>query len=571
MVTYTLSFHTTHNAGATLLADDRIVAAASEERFNRVKHYASLPYRSIQFCLSEADIEPQEIDRLVVPSDVVTWGVRTLLDWNQYNATNVSQGDQPLVKRVRKQVAEQLRRFKRETSVPDYARPVEFPESTELLTINHHEAHAASAYYTSGFEDSLVVTSDGLGDDISLTVWHGTDGELEEFYRVGKEGSLGWFYGVVTQALGWWVGNGEGKTMGLSSFGDAPAELIEELRELCPGYANGTLSDPSPIDYADEWHERDTYHFDFDETEFVSDLLARYDRADIADATQQLLEEQLIELVDHWLDEVDTRNVALAGGVFLNVAVNRELLSDLDIDGFHAFPAAGDAGLPVGAALGAVHGIDEVDGVGSLEHPNLGPGFTDSEIEATLSGRKLDFHRPSSITDAVAERLLDGSMVAWFQGRMEYGPRALGNRSILVDPRLEDGKDRVNAEVKFRESWRPFAPSVLVDAAEEYFVDPYPDPFMITSFEVRSEKRDEIPAVTHVDGTSRPQFVKPDGPARYYDLIETFNSKGGVPLVLNTSFNLSGDPIVCSVDDAIETFYNCGLDAMAIGPYLLEK
>lgn len=571
MSTYTLSFHTTHNAGAALLEEQTIVAAASEERFNRIKHYGYLPYNSIQYCLEEAGISPAQLDQIAIPSDVVPSDVKVLLGWDDYDTNPTAQGDQPFLKKLKKTVAERGRGFKNPTVIPDYARTVTFPDDSTLRTVNHHEAHAASAYYTSGQDEALVVTSDGLGDDIATTVWYGRDGEMEELLRVGKAGSLGWFYGIVTQALGWWVGNGEGKTMGLSSYGDASKVLVDELRTICPEYRDGQLTDPVDFDYPGGWRVKDTYHWDFAETSFVEELLERYEREDVADAAQQLLEEQVLNLVGYWLDETDTTNVALAGGVFLNVAVNRELLYTLDIENFHAFPAAGDDGLPVGAALSAYYADNPSEAPTHLTHPDLGPGFTDEEIKTVLDGRKLDYEQPDSITDAVADLLLDDNIVAWFQGHMEYGPRALGNRSILIDPQREDAMDRVNADIKFRASWRPFAPSILDRAIDEYLVDAYPDPFMITSYDVKPTKKGEIPAVTHVDGTTRPQVVREANIPKYYDLIDTFDRKGGVPLVLNTSFNLSGDPIVCSVEDAVGTFYSCGLDALAIGDYLLQK
>lgn len=571
MPKYILSFHTTHNSGAAILKDGKIIAAANEERFNRIKHYAYLPYESIHYCLEEAGIGPEEVDQIVVPSDSVTWGVKALLNWENYDSTSLSTGSQPFTKKLKKGAAERLREFKNPTSIPDYARKVVFPEDVDLRTVNHHEAHAASAYYTCGEDEALVVTSDGLGDDISLTVWHALDGNMDERLRVGKEGSLGWFYGVVTQALGWWIGDGEGKTMGLSSYGDASRDLVEELRKICPEYREGELVKPVDFDYAGEWRVKDTYHWNFEETKYVESLLEEYRREDVADAAQTLLEEQLLGLVGHWMGETGSKNLALSGGVFLNVAVNRELLYQLDVADFHAFPAAGDGGLPLGAASASHHhdntSAENVD----MRHPYLGPSYSDEEIRKALEQRKLDYEEPDSITDAVADLLLDGNIVAWFQGRMEYGPRALGHRTILIDPQLDDGMERVNAEIKFRDSWRPFAPSILERAIDDYMVDPIPDPFMITSFEVREEKRDEIPAVTHVDGTSRPHVVTWDNAPMYHDLIDTFDRKGGVPLLLNTSFNLSGDPIVCTPQDAMETFYNCGLDAIAMGDVLLTK
>jgi carbamoyltransferase len=571
MTTYTLAFHTTHNAGAALLQDGELLAAASEERFNRRKHYASLPYESIKFCLDEAGISPSEVDQIVIPSDVVTSGARLLLNWDSYDTENISQGSRPATKTAKKWLGEQVRYWKGDTSIPRYARSIEFPDDIPLRTINHHEAHAASAYYTCGNDDALVVTSDGLGDDVSLTVWHGKDGRLEELYRVGKEGSLGYFYGVVTQALGWWVGNGEGKTMGLSSYGDAPETLIDELRKYCPEFSEGKLEKPTPIGYPSVWRQHDTFHPNFDEVDEVELLLSDYDRADFAGAAQKLLEEQLLKLVRYWMEQTGTRNLALSGGVFLNVAVNRELIYALDPDDFHAFPAAGDDGLPAGAALAAHYVDNPNEKPQHLEHPDLGPDLPDEEIRRVLEERKLEYSKPDSITDAVADLLLDEQIVAWCQGRMEYGPRALGNRSILIDPQLDDGQERVNAEIKFRESWRPFAPSILERAIDEYMIDPFPDTFMISSYRICEGKQDEIPAVAHVDGTTRPQVVKPETTPKYHELIDTFDSKGGVPVVLNTSFNLSGSPIVCSVEDAVGTFYNCGLDALAIGDYLLQK
>jgi carbamoyltransferase len=570
MTAYILSFHATHNAGAALLHGGEIVAAASEERFNRRKHYAALPYESIRYCLDEADIEPADVDQIVIPSDVVTAGARLLLNWDGYDAENVSRGTRPMGKTSKKWLAERIRSWKHDSAMPSYARLVEFPPDITLRTVSHHESHAASAYYTCGHDDALVVTSDGLGDDISLTVWHGRDGQLHERYRVGKEGSLGYFYGVVTQALGWWVGDGEGKTMGLSSYGDAPSDLVAALRAYCPEFRDGRIERPTPIDYPSVWRQLDTFHPNFEEAAEVEALLADHDRADLADAAQRLLEEQLLDVVGHWLDETGAPNLAVAGGVFLNVAVNRKLLAAFDLDDFHAFPAAGDDGLPVGAALSAYH-ADHDEAPRHLEHPNLGSQLTDEEICRVLDGRKLEYRQSDSIAEAVADLLLDGQIVAWCQDRMEFGPRALGNRSILLDPQLEDGQERVNAEIKFRESWRPFAPSILERAIDEYLVDPFPDTFMITSYAVREEKQDEIPAVTHVDGTTRPQVVKATAAPKYHELIDTFDRRGGVPIVLNTSFNLSGEPIVRSAEDAVATFYNCGLDALAIGDYLLQK
>lgn len=565
-----LGISTTHDSGATLLQDGELLAAVNEERFNRTKHYGYLPFKSIEYCLETGNVTPSDLDAVAVPSEVLRTDARLLLDAD-VETTNVSQASLSLVKKLTRESVETLRRASsRNTEIPTYARTVEFPDGLEVALVNHHEAHAASAYYCCGHDEALVVTLDGLGDRLSGTVWHGHDGELENLRQWDRTGSLGWFYGIVTQALGWWIGNGEGKTMGLASYGESNSDVVRALQDILPEYDDGDLGDGYDFSRSSSWEVHDTHHWSFEEAEYVESLIDEYGREQVAAGAQSVLEEQVLNIVEPWLEHTGVDHLATAGGVFLNVRVNQRILEATDVDDYFIFPNAGDGGLPTGAALSTHRYLDPTFRPYELAHPYYGPDIT-NDVPEVLDGRLLSYSRPDEIIERCADFLADGKIVAWCQGRMEYGPRALGNRSILVDPTRDDSMDRVNRRVKFRDSWRPFAPSILEEAIDEYLVNPTYDPFMITSYEVREDKRDEIPAVTHVDGTTRPQVVRREVNGPYWRLIDAFADRTGTPVVLNTSFNLSGEPVVCTARNAIQTFYDSGLDALAIGEYLLTK
>lgn len=565
-----LGISTTHDAGATLLRDGELVAAVNEERFNRTKHYGYLPFESIQYCLEKGEISSEDLDVVAVPSEVLRTDARLLLDAD-VETTNISRSKFSLTRRLTRNLTETARQVsERNTKIPQYARQVTFPDGQEVHMVNHHQAHAASAYYTSGHESSLVVTLDGLGDRLSGTVWKAENGELEPLRQWGREGSLGWFYGIVTEALGWWIGNGEGKTMGLASYAEPEPEVKDALREFLPKYEDGELVSGYEFSRPSQWEINDTLHWSFDESEAVGEIVQEYGREKTAAAAQSLLEEEILHIVKPWVEKTDIRNLATAGGVFLNVQVNNRILREIDVEDYFIFPNAGDGGLPTGVALASNRVLQDSFERSRMEHPYYGPDIT-ADAASRLEERQLDYTTPQNIYETVAEMLAEGKLVAWSQGRMEYGPRALGNRSILADPTKADAMDRVNKRVKFRDSWRPFAPSMLAEAADEYLVNPTYDPFMITSFDVRPEKKDEIPAVTHVDRTTRPHMVRKENNEPYWKLLKAFEERTGTPVLLNTSYNLSGDPIVADVVDAIQTFYASGLDALVIGNYLLEK
>lgn len=569
-MTSILSFSTTHDSGASLIQDGTLVAAVNEERFNRTKHYGYLPFKSIEYCLHKANIEPADLDAIAVPSDVLRADARLLLNGDQHTK-NVSVASSPLRKRAALFAGENAKRLlQTNTNIPEYAKTVKIPDSIPIYCVNHHESHAATAYYCSGYDEAVVITLDGLGDRLSGTVWYANDGEMENMRQWGRAGSLGWFYGIVTQALGWWIGNGEGKTMGLASYTEPSREAMDALRSILPEYDDGELVSGYDFSRSNSWTVHDTQHWSFEEAEYVEGLIEQYGRKKIAASAQALLEEQILEIVQPWLERSDTSNLATAGGIFLNVQVNQRILEDISPEKHFIFPNAGDGGLPTGAALRSMRHLDSSFTGFEMTNAYWGPDIT-TNVTDKFDERHLSYEKPDDIVQRCVDLLVDGKIIAWCQGRMEYGPRALGNRSILIDPTKDDSMDRVNRRVKFRDSWRPFAPSIIEESVDDYLENPHYDPFMVTSTKVRNQKREEIPAVTHVDDTTRPQVVRKSVNERYWRLIKTFGDRTGTPVLLNTSFNLSGDPIVCTPEDAIQTFYTSGLDALAIGDYLLIK
>ncbi|HEX2208593.1 MAG TPA: carbamoyltransferase C-terminal domain-containing protein [Longimicrobium sp.] len=560
---YVLGVHLGHDAGAALIRDGVVLAAADEERFAGIKHYAGLPMHAAEFCLRQAGIRAGEVDCVAVASDTVVPEMEFLLGF----APKQPGGSV----RLRAATAVRRRLGLPAQHPPLYREPLGIRPDAEVRFVEHHLAHAASAYYTSGHTGkTLIITADGIGDRTSTAVWSAEDGRIRNLMRVGGEGSVGWFYGLVTEALGWWVGDGEWKTMGLAPYGDART-AAGALDAWIPRYRDGRLERGVNFGAPRFWRERGTYHWHFRDAAAVRAVVERVGRQNAAAEAQRLVEEEMGGFVEAWLRREGVRQGCFAGGVFLNVKLNQRVWEMGVLDRQHIFPAAGDSGLCVGAALLASHELAGT-GVGRLDSLYWGPAFPDEEIEEALRTRKLRYARhEDDLPERCAELLSRGAIVGWFQGRMEFGPRALGSRSILMDPRDARNKEIVNAAVKYREPFRPFCPSMLADALPAYCRDARPEPFMITSFRVREERAGEIPAVVHVDGTLRPQGVERETNPRYWRLIRRFEELTGVPVVMNTSFNVRGMPVVCTPADAVKCFFDTGLDYLAIGSFLLAK
>jgi carbamoyltransferase len=546
-----------HDTAAALVQDGVPVAFVEEERFNREKHTKAFPDRAIEFCLRQGGIRIDEVD-------VVVFAHRAGLDFRRGAADALKRLPQSW-KRLGVQGAVDLNLLRKQQA---FVRRYRY--RGRVVNVGHHEAHAASAFYASGFDEAAVLTLDRGGDFLSTTLGHGKDTRLDTLAEVRNPDSLGEVYTALTWFLGFHPNADEGKVMGLAPYGRD--QYVEEFRDLIRLTPDGLFT----VNL--EWF---AYHL---EGGWLSKrFLERYGpprvpesemtehHEDLAFAVQAITEEAGLRLANALHRLTGSSNLALAGGVALNSVMNARLLAETPFEHIFIQPAAGDAGNALGAALLTWHQVLGKPRRWRMEHAFLGPEPPETDFKEVLAARDLPFRE---VTDPAAEaaRLLAGSkIVGWFQGRAEVGPRALGARSILADPRRAEMKDIVNAQVKHREGFRPFAPAVLDDDGAEYFDGYYPNPFMLLVLPIRQDKREVIPAVTHVDGTGRLQSVMRDSNPAFYRLIEEFRNLTGVPVVLNTSYNLRGEPIVNLPEEALEDYLTTGMDALLLGPYLLEK
>jgi carbamoyltransferase len=575
-----LGIHIGHDSTAALVIDGEIVASVSEERFNRVKHYAELPLEAIAYCLEEGKIAFDDLDEVALTSawsqpeklmQVMNLKLETL------SQKDVEQRGDGLLERVIYLAREAYRSWRPGDNgeVPPlyFHRKWNSGRPVQGRRVEHHLAHAASAFYTSGLQEPTVVfTADGIGNRRSVCVWRASlPAQFELLYSEGGNGSLGWFYGLVTEGLGWWVGDGEGKTMGLAPYGN-PDKAAGVLNKYCPHYENGRLVRPHTFGQVGAWLDTGTFHWHFPEAQEIYDLVQKHGREHIAAEAQRVLEREMIPFVQHWLKQEGTRKACFAGGLMLNVKMNQRLWESGALDVQHIFSEAGDAGLAPGAALYANAVLGGKVRSEPIRDVYWGPQYSDEYIEDLLKERGLRYTKASDVATAAAERLATGKIVGWFQGRMEAGPRALGARSILMDTSKAENKDIINARVKFREGFRPFCPSMTSKAAAE-LLDPRArtERFMITSFDVQPSQRHRIPAVVHADGTARPQVVDEKVNPLFHRLLVEFGKRSGTECLLNTSFNIKGEPIVCNPREAIRCFFDTGLDSLVLGSYILDK
>lgn len=559
-----LGIHIGHDSSASLVIDGKIIADAAEERFTRIKHYSGLPINAIDYCLKIGNVSIDDIDFIAVPSKDPCPELNFLLDLH---------GEKIERKRGPGRILEFARRIMKSAIAkpPLYIKKFPIKDSTDIIHVEHHLAHAASAYYTSGSQEKqLIITMDGAGDGVSVGIWRGENGKITPLKKFPPSASLGWFYSNVTEALGWWHGDGEGKTMGLAPYGDY-SKVKGLLDPYYPKFSNGELIELHEWGIPYFWNEGGAYQWHFDESYEIKTLIDKYGREHIAAEAQRILEEQAMNIIFPWLGKMHTQNLCCAGGVFLNVKLNQRIWNSKKVKNHHIFPNAGDGGLALGAALYVYYKLSNKNEIDKIDNVYWGPKFNDDEIELGLRNRNLKYKYCENISERCAELLAEGKIIGWFQGRMESGPRALGNRSILMSPEKAENKNIINARVKFREAFRPFCPSIIEEVREEYLKDSRYEPFMITSFDANESNRHRIPAVLHVDGTVRPQTLRREVNPKYWNLIKKFGDITGIPVILNTSFNIKGEPIICSPIDAIRCFYGTGLDYLAIGNFLLSK
>jgi carbamoyltransferase len=560
-----LGVHIGHDSGASLIIDGKIIADVAEERFVRIKHFAGLPSHSIDYCLKTGKISIEDIDHLAIPAIQSSYSLGFLFDNLSFPNTCGVKFKKLIKMELEKRHVLPL------IKPPLYIKKFSLDKKIKIFNTEHHLAHAASAYYTCGsLEKQLIVTIDGTGDGYSICIWRGENGTITPLKKFSSVASIGWFYSNVTEALGWWHGDGEGKTMGLAPYGKS--ENVRGLLDpFYPKFKDGDLIEPHNFGRPYNFNENGSIQWHFDEAFEIKKLVDKYGPEDIAAEAQRVLEEQVINIVFPWLERENTKNLCCAGGVFLNVKLNQRIWYSGKVIHQHIFPNPGDSGLSLGAALYLYHQLSKIHQIQKISDLYWGPSFENNDIKNILINRNLKFEVIENISKKCAQLLADGNIIGWFQGKMESGPRALGSRSILMSPMSAKNKDIINARVKFREGFRPFCPSIIQEAKDDFLANSRPEEFMITSFDANSKNADKIPAVVHVDGTVRPQLVKRDANPKYYDLIKFFGEITSVPVLLNTSFNVKGEPIVCTPSDAIKCFYDTGLDCLAMGDFLVMK
>jgi carbamoyltransferase len=567
-------FHSYADPSAALVVDGHTVAFAEEERFLRNKHASGwFPSRAVRFVLRQAGLQLRDLDLITQAWNCPAYDSGEAAA--HYDRINARYPTAPADIAYQKKHLDSLSTASQTGIVHRHLRQIfgDVPLPS-LRFVPHHLAHAAMAVADSGFDDCLVLTIDGSGDWNTTVWWEHRGGQLTKLHEVNTPHSLGWFYSAITEYLGFQAYDGEYKVMGLAAYGQPDADIRARLNQLVWWDGDGGF-ETNPM-LLSRGPRRYSYYF----PDSLPELLGRPPRPEIEDIsdwhmsvafeTQQRLEEIVEEMTGHWVNRTGLKKLAIAGGVGLNIKMNSRLFRSGLIEDIFIHPLCSDTGVSIGGAMAAEY-QDGRRGSSRLASVSYGPEFTDEDIRRTLDACKLQYDCPEDFEQQVAALLAEGKVVGWFQGRMEGGPRALGNRSILGDPRHVETRDRVNAIIKFREPWRPFCPSMTATGAARYLKQYTYAPFMIIAFEATETARREIPAVVHVDGTARVQIAEESQNARYFHLINAFESLTGVPCLLNTSFNVKGEPIVCTPQDAIRTFSATGLDALAIGKFLLRK
>jgi len=550
-----------HDAACCLLRDGALVCAVEEERLSRVKHDPRLPWRAFRSCLEQGGITLPDVDCVAYYEDPTKKLARQIWMGLQPDSSPETRG------RIYGRLPASLGRVEREIREGlGYEGPIEI--------LDHHLAHAASSFYYSGFDEAAILTADGVGEWATTTFGRAGGSEIELFEEVLFPHSLGLLYSAITAYLGFEVNEGEYKVMGLAPYG-TPRYVEQMMALVAPGEEGQYRLNLEYFDFLGQermFSDRLVDLFGAPPRPPESELLPFHQ--DVARSLQLFLEEVLLDKVSFLHKRVGSRNLCMAGGVALNCVANGRILREGPFSNLFVQPAASDAGGCLGAAAVAhVRLTGERPRQGRLDHMYWGPVSSSQDVAdllAATSCQALDFRgRTEELIEATVDRLAEGKVVGWFQGRMEFGPRALGARSILADPRSPEMRDRINALVKMREGFRPFAPAVLAERAAAHFDLDHPSPFMLETCQVVSPL--DLPAITHVDGSARVQTVDPQASPRFAALLERFERRTGCPVLLNTSFNLRGEPIVCTPADAILCFVRSQIDVLVVEDFLLDR
>jgi carbamoyltransferase len=560
-------------AAAAIVQDGKILSAIAEERLCRMKLASGLPREAISLVLEQAGLTAADVDRVAVAQRASVYEPHPVpwQGWFDDDTSKTRAFDQlsatlaPLFGRfpLAWKAHHEIKRFRsreRVQQIPTVLR-TSYGIHAPVTFYDHHYAHATIAYYTSGFEDALVVTLDGGGDGLSGSVYEGRDGQLHKLTEVDSYNSLGNFYSYVTELCGFKAEKHEGKITGLAALGEPIyADVLRQFIRYQP---------PGQIRYTIPMYHRSALE------RIAARLPQGFDIANLAASVQLVLEEIGTSFIHYWLQQTGLRKIAVAGGVFANVKFNQRVHELEEVDAFFVHPAMDDSGLSVGGALAALAeepGRVPGDLRARLDNVYFGPSYGNGEIEKAIVAAGYHAQRMPAIQEAIAELLADGYVVARFTGRMEYGPRALGNRTILyqtTDPSVNDWLNENLARTEFM----PFAPATLIEHASHCYhgLDGAEDParFMTITFDCSPKMREQSPGVVHVDGTARPQLVDEDTSPDFHAILQAYYRLTGIPSLINTSFNLHGEPIVCTPEDALRSFQQGNLDYLAIGDWLV--
>jgi len=581
-----------HDAAAVLLRDGKIVAAAEEERFTRIKHDYGFPSQAIKFCLETGGIQGPDLDHVVFFEKPFRKLDRILMSvlqtypqsWKVFRESMITWMIDKLW--VGSTIESEL-------GIP----------KSKVLFCEHHLSHAASAYLCSPFDEAAILTVDGVGEWVTGTWGVGRGNEMRLHQKMEFPHSLGLLYSAFTAFLGFEVNEGEYKVMGMAPYGQP--RYVDKVWKLVKQNSDGSFA--LDMDYFSFHHSTEkTFNRRFVDLfgaprppkmqfytegtgfpKYFGDAPANYGEecrlnqfyADVAASIQRVTEELMLGMANKLYQQTGLKRLCIAGGVGLNSVANGRILRETPFEELYVQPAAGDGGGALGAALWAYHTLLGKPRNGCMDHAYWGRSYSAGEVSDFLREKNIPHQQidnDDALLDTVVERLMQGKVIGWFQGRFEWGPRALGNRSILADPRNPEMKDIVNSKIKFREPYRPFAPSVLAERTEKYFDFPdavrhHPARYMLYVVPVRPAEQSHLPAITHVDGTGRLQTVFRKQNPRYYDLIERFGQATGMPVVLNTSFNLKGEPIVTTPANAFSTFSKSEMDCLVLENFLVEK
>ena len=590
------------NPSACLLRDGRLTSFCQEERLNRLKgSYGMFPSKAVSWCLTSQGLKLGDIDRIAFSWGCHKYPSRMLLSLAKSYAGQVGRKREAVpssidIKGSKWQALEMFQIYfpdQVKRKIRDFLRcdghkgPI-----PKIEYVEHHLSHAYQAFYQSAFDEAIVLVADGSGENNCVSGYHVKNDCFRKMLGYDIPQSLGWYYGGFTAYLGFIANRDEGKLMGLAALGESRKNdnpWIERLRKIITVSDEGFEIDPLFFKFGgNEFHPRFTDHLVKYITSFNADLppvslneysehnskrINKYLQADyiaLAYAVQYQLEEALLSLVRRLVRETGVKSLCLSGGIAMNCKANGRIADEGLINHIFIHPAAADEGACVGAAFA----ISEQNGEKArnvLKNAQLGPSFSNAEIEKTLKASKINYSTPDDVCRKAVSLLREGKIIGWFRGGLEMGARALGGRSIVARADIADIKNRVNCEIKLRESWRPYAPSLVKEAAHKFFDGSFDTPFMILARKANNTMQKSTPAVVHVDGTVRPQSVDKSVLPHWHRMLELAGEEFGAPILLNTSFNIRGEPIICSPSDAIRCFYSSGLDALVLEDFLLIK